>query len=228
MGKIKRFMIENHGGNVEILKYGLNCCLKICEEERLNNLHILVGTNNQLKTGDLSSVLGRDICNRLFKGRKITSKNNLQISGSGISTFKTYSSFDLVFGLHLCRKAMIFMDSLENTKIIVFLPWNKIDGINWIETWDPIILGSNTWVRTNETLSSEAISRLEEMNTLINVSTGLVHTDDRKVVREVIKDIIYIESSLNPDLICQWAIKNGWSAKNAEELKKQAKKIIKV
>lgn len=224
---IKRYLVPGQGPDVEALKQCISFALKLSRENGFKMVTFLVPTKSNFEHSIVADLLGQQAMNALLKGKKVKAIADIYFELESIKTFRAYASYEIIIGFYLTQQGIDVFDSARNANVLIFLPWLEEESNNWIDRWNPIILGEKEASRPTTTLSQVVEEKLSNLTSLINLSTGLGHPLDKKHAEDTIKKLHRAGEIINSNDIKNWAIRNGWAPKHADQLAKIASKYSK-
>jgi hypothetical protein len=90
----------------------------------------------------------------------------------------------------------------------------------WLKAWQPVEIGGGESVLP-PAVEIDPVARiaLEHLTHSVNLSTGLVHPNDRSLAIDYLRALHAGRKKLSPDNTHAWAIQNRWRADGAAELR---------
>lgn len=223
---IPRYVIESHGPDAEAIKTAFQGAFQICVQNGISEITLLVPSKGSFPSTVVGTFLGASASKALCEGQRIKITDNLLMNLESSKTFETYRSYGMLVGLYLSQKDINVLDS-ASAKAIVLLPWTADEGKSWISTWNPTVLGENTWQVSQATLDPAVEGELLSLTNSINLMTGLSHPSDKKHAQEVLRKLKSSGHSPEPEDIRKWAVRNNWQPDDADDLKKLAERHFK-
>ena len=225
--KIMRYLVPSQGPDVEALKRCIELAVKLSQENAFKIITFLVPAKSDFKHSIVADLFGQQIMNTLLKGKKVKAIDDIYFELESVKTFREYESYQIIIGFYLTQKGIDVFDSARNAKILIFLPWLEEEFNNWIDRWNPIILGEEESRSPISLLGPVVEKELADLTSLINLSTGLGHPLDKKHAEDTFKKLRASGETIGPNDIKNWAIRNGWAPKHADRLAKLASKYSK-
>jgi hypothetical protein len=223
---IPRYLIENHHDlNIEAIRSAFAEAFAICMREGIDKVHLLVLAKNNFPDKVIEAVLSPAICKTLSAGKPVKVADTLNMTLSSLATFEHFHSYGMVIGIYLTSKGRDILDS-ASARAIVLLPWTEEEGKNWMATWNPIVLGPDTWHVAQDKLSSEVEKALGQLTAVINLSTGLSHPLDKKHAQAAFARLKATGHAPSSELIRQWALQHNWRPGDAQDLKQLAERYF--
>ena len=224
--KIMRYLVPSQGPDVEALKRCISLAVKLSKENDFKIITFLVPAKSDFEHSIVADLLGQKIMNALLKRKKVKAIDDIYFELESVKTFTEYASYQIIIGFYLTQKGIDVFDSARNAKILIFLPWLEEESNNWIDRWNPIILGEES--KSPISLLGPVVEKeLADLTSLINLSTGLGHPLDKKHAEDTFKKLRASGETIDPNDIKNWAIRNGWVPKHADRLAKLASKYSK-
>ena len=221
-----RYLIENQGSNKESEIFMLQEAFSICKSVGLTKITLVVPSKTVFLSSPVCGLLGEE-AKKLCQGKTLVLHENLSLDLVYASTTRNIYCCELVVAMYLSLDSLYKFDTDMSAKAILFLPWTKKEGMQWLAIRNPTVLGANTWHVQHISLSSEVNNVLSILTDGVNLSTGLAHPSDRKVARKALMKISDLGYLLNSSDVKNWAIQNGWGVDAANDLAKEAAKVFK-
>jgi hypothetical protein len=221
---ILRYLVPNHGPDVEALKRCLSLAIKVSQDKGFQTITLLIINKKNFENTIVADVLGRQVIKYLLKKEKVQAIGNIYFELESLQTFNKYASYEIIIGLYLTQKGIDVLDAVLNTKVVIYLPWLEDEAKDWIDRWDPIIFGGDESQKPTLKLDPIIEEELRNLTSLINLSTGLGHPSDKQHAKKTFAKLQSKRLRFNPNDIKNWAIRNGWLPEHADELAKLASK----
>lgn len=225
--KIMRYLVPSQGPDVEALKQCIAFAVKLSQENDFKIITFLVPVKSNFDHSIVADLFGQKIMNALLKGKRVKAIDDIYFELESVKTFREYASYEIIIGFYLTQKGIDIFDSARNAKALIFLPWLEEESNNWIDRWDPIILGEEESRKPSSLLGPVVEKKLTDLTSLINLSTGLGHPLDKKHAEDTFKTLRASGETIDPNDIKNWAIRNGWAPKHADRLARLASKYSK-
>ncbi len=223
---IQRFLIENHGPNVDAFKIALVEAIKFSRANSIDKITLIVSAKGSFPHTVIGEFLGEQASKLLCKGDVVDLGYGISMNLEIPSSLSSHKKFGIVLATYLSEKDMSIIDAIRSTQAVVYLPWHEDDGKKWLAYWNPIIWGNSSWIVEPLTFSQEIEDALNRVTRGINLSTGLSHSNDKEFAKCIFQKLKSEGYDLEPEDVKSWAIKNGWKAKHAEEFGKLAAKYF--
>lgn len=224
---IQRFIVENEGPIDENFKIVFAQAFQLAKTKNNSKITLIYPTKKTfLNSNVVTDLLGNNICKQLVKGEGVNI-DGIEIKLEIPVNVSSWNAYDIVIGLYLGTKGIDALDSINSANAIIFLPWLKDEGVSWISTWSPTVIGSKTWQVQSSTIPEYIVEELSTLTNIINLSTGLSHPSDKTTAERILKRIKSNGYKLNAEDVRKWAIKNNWQPRHAEQLNKLVLKIHK-
>lgn len=223
---IQRFLIENHGPNVDAFKMALAEAIKFSHSNGIGQITLIVPAKGGFPDTVIGEFFGDQTSKLLCKGGVVDLGYGVSMNLEIPRSLSSHKKVGVVLATYLSEKDMSIIDALRTAQAVVYLPWHEDDGKKWLACWDPAIWGNSSWSVEPLTFSQEIEDALKCVTRGINLSTGLAHTRDKEFTKRIFQKLKSDGYDLEPEDIKSWAIKNGWKAKHAEEFGKLAAKYF--
>lgn len=227
VNNIKRYLVPSQGPDVEALKRCIAFAVKESQENDFKTITFLVPVKSNFEHSIVADLFGQKVMNALLKGKRVEAIDDIYFELESVKTFREYESYEIIIGFYLTQKGIDVFDYVRKAKTLIFLPWQEEESKNWIDRWDPTILGENGPRQPSSPLSPNVEKALSELTSLINLSTGISHPMDKKQAEDTFKTLRTSGEIINPNDIKNWAIRNNWEPKHADRLAKLASKYSK-
>ena len=159
-------------------------------------------------------------------------EENLNLSGFAVPmTIQTKITYDkckycssytdvvVAFGMDL--KDLEVIDDYYCVKYIVAVPWIKAKTMPWVVRWDAEEISGKMRVSGGVSVSEVVKVAMEELSSIINMSTGISHPSDNDRAKTYIRALHKYESELNPEAIVSYLISElGWTSSHANDVGK--------
>jgi hypothetical protein len=222
--KIMRYLVPSQGPDVEALKQCLALAVKLSQEEGFQIITFLVPVKSDFEHSVVADLLGQKVMKALLKGERVKAIDNINFELESVKTFREYASYEIIIGFYLSQKGIDVFDSVRNAKVLIFLPWLEEESKNWIDRWNPIVHGEEKSEKPSSLLGPVVEQKLKDLTAVINLSTGLGHPLDKQHAKDTLAKLRSSGERFSPNDIKNWAIRNGWPPKHAEQLAKLASK----
>jgi len=222
--KIQRFLVENYGSSIENLEFFFQQAFNYAKEQKIDDITLFVGTKQSFKNGIIGEYIGKTITKQLYTEGTYNIPSGPTIFLKTPRSLSTSQNFGLVLGIYLLEKELDILDSITHAKAIAYISWLEEDAEQWLSMWNPTVWGDSTLAIPERKLPETAIEQLNRLTNRINLSTGLAHPSDKKAAEEVFKYLSKEQILLSSQTVKQWAVRNGWQSRHADQLAKIAKK----
>jgi len=223
---MKRYLIPDYGWE-DSIKLGLEILFEEIENDpNLNDIKLLVPTRNNMKHTSIETVLGEKRCKTLLDGKNLSLTQGKTITLDTTKTISHFIPLDAILVVYADQNMMDIVDSIPNLKLVISVSRSPTALNNWKSTWNPIIPGEES--KNEESLLKNKIVEvaLTSVTIRINLSNSVLNPRDESCV----KDTLYILRANNqfedPVNLRNWAIRNNWQPKAADELMKYAERIF--
>ena len=223
---MQRYIIEDHGGNVENAKFMLSEAMRICQRDGMSRITLFVPNKGSFPSTVVGQFLG-GVTKKLCKGEAVCLTENISLDLQSANKVRHICHYEMIVGVYLSLESLFKLESEVSAKAIIFLPWMEDEGKRWLSTWDATILGANTWQVQQTSLPPDVENALSGLTHGINLSTGLIHPFDRKAARSVLTELRDLGHALCSADVRSWAVRNGWRPDDAKDLADEVARIFK-
>lgn len=220
-----RFLVENVGPIMATAKLAMAEAVKYCISNNIANIALVVPAKGRFLGGIIAEMLGDKIAKALHAGQSVeVGGSNISVTLAYPASIATVPTNTLLLGAHLSTSDMEKLDDCTSPATIVFLPWNEIEGKEWLSLWQPSIWGGATWRVAAPSMDPAITAALESLQSRVNVTTGLAHPADKKDALETFKALQQAGHPINANEVRNWALRNNWDRRGARDLEAVAKK----
>lgn len=222
---MERYLVPSEGPNTKSIDIAIKAAVKKAREIDCEHVHIITSVKKGLETNVVGKYLGRDVAMALSKGDGVPIKGlGISLVHDSVSTACRNSSALIGVALHVSIKNI---EKLENVGFVylVYVPWLNDEGIHWAQKWDVQAHGSIIQGAEVE-LTADVIAELQGLTKAINLSTGLAHPSDKERAVTLFKKLKSKKVTWVPEEVDKWAVRNGWSVRDATELTDLSRKYL--
>lgn len=223
---LQRFLIENHGPNVEAFKMALAEAIKFSHSNDIDQITLVVPAKGSFPHTVIGEFFGDQTSKLLCKGEIVNLAYGISMNLETPNSISSYKKFGVVLAAYLSEKDMSIIDDIRSVQAVVYLPWHEDEGKKWLAFWNPVIWGDSSWPVESLAFSQNIENALKCITGRINLSTGLVHPNDKEFTKRIFQKLKSEGHDLEPEDVKSWAIKNGWKAEHAENFAKLAAKYF--
>lgn len=224
--RMRRYLIPNYV-NDESIELGLHILSEEIEQNpKIKNVKLFVQTQQNLKHTSIESVLREQRCKILLDGKSIQFNSNTNISLDTIRTINKYSLVDAVLAVYADQRMMDIVDVIPGTKLIIAISHSPKALDNWKNTWNPIIPGKEREedaVLINNKIIAVALKLTTDS---INISNPVLNPRDEIKIKDTLYILRVNNQYEDPINLRNWAVKNDWNPKAADQLMKYADRIF--
>lgn len=185
----KSWYIDTEGSDEEAMEQAFMWLYSLGEMDAEKREAILaVNTKRQLQ-GVVSSVIGEQAAKQLDKKNPVNlGEATIQLMTKRIDAKRRTSG--PVLAVYPDKKLLDKIDSMHNVTDVLVVPWDRSDVDYWINTWNPIELGSSEKQKDLDHISDPIVeAAMESLDFLVNSSTGVTHPSDRSTAIEIFKTL---------------------------------------
>lgn len=223
---IQRFLIENHGPNVDAFKMALAEAIKFSHSNGIGQITLIVPAKGGFPNTVIGEFFGDQTSKLLCKGGVVDLGYGVSMNLEIPRNLSSHKKVGVVLATYLSEKDMSIIDALRTAQAVVYLPWHEEEGKKWLACWSPVIWGNSSWIIKPLTFTPDIEEALSRLTKVINLSTGLAHPSDKEFAKRMFLKLKSEGHSVEPENVKFWAIQNGWQARHAEELEKLATKYF--
>lgn len=221
-----RFLVENNGSNLELIKLAFAQAFHNCKSNGLSNITLVFPTKGSFTSSDIADFLGDKDAKALAKGSAVNLGDGIHLTLEIPKNVKSFGKYDVLLAIYLTAKDMDVIDGVNNANSIVYLPWNEEEGMRWLSTWKPQVIGSQSWSASTGSLPQLIQDVVLKLGRCINMSTGLTHPSDKEMAKKLFSELRKKGVSSSPELVRQFAVQKGWKPSRAQELATFSAKYI--
>jgi len=222
----ERYFIPKSGNKPEIIEDALRILLDICNKSKTPiNAILFVPVKDSLKGTTVAKALGEDRSKILLKNSDIVLPNGGALSLKTRRTLSSYTKIDVILAVYVDEEMLDKVDAIHCSHVIV-VPWLLEHTENWVKTWNPKQLGRVEEAEEMLVKSTVVEEGLKWLTRVVNLSTGLVHPQDKGSAVDLFKVLLKLKQSFDPDEIKLWAVRSNWTPKGASQLQDISEKIL--
>jgi len=184
----------------------------------IDEITLLVPSKGSFPSTVVGQFLGKKVSDALCKGDNVSITSTLRMNLQTARKFEQYRQYGMLFGVYLSKGDCQTLDSATSVRGIALLPWTEKEGKDWQSIWNPAVLGAIAWTPVPTPLHPDVEAALLQLTGRVNLSSGLKHPLDKQAAKETFAKLKLSSHILDADVIRQWATRNGWQPKDAQEL----------
>mgnify|MGYP003601120368 FL=1 len=223
---LQRFLIENHGPNVDAFKMALAEAIKFSRSNGIGQITLVVPAKGGFPDTIIGEFFGDRISKLLCKGGVVDLGHGISMNLEIPRNLSSHKNFGTLLATYLSEEDMSIIDALRTVQAVVYLPWHEEEGKKWLACWSPVIWGNSSWIIKPLTFTQDIEEALSRLTKVINLSTGLAHPSDKEFAKRMFLKLKNEGHQVEPEDVKFWAIKNGWQVRHAKELEKLATKYF--
>lgn len=220
-----RVVVPLDSQSKEAWETALAYAVAICKKQSATDVVLLTHTKSQITQTSLATLLGRSVVRALGKG-PVSISGNRTLRAETKQTLKWVSKKTVIVAYYAEQSILDFVDGFQNVVGVVAVP-DILGGADvWAQRWGANVHGQASKKPSAPLIEDQTVVRaLNAMNSIINVSTGLLNPRDKEHANTILR-ILRAKGHSDPsENIKSWAIRNNWKPKHAEELEKLSQKI---
>lgn len=176
--------------------------------------------------GAIKDVFGDKFVKSLLKGENVV-VGDKKFSLMTCRTGPQFSHEGAVLAIHATKGLLDKIDNLHGTTDILLVPWIEDDLAEWVPRWQAIDIETDQKAGGIE-LPKDVKENIDNLNAVVNVSTGLSHPSDRDYAIKLFKRMKSDGIPFNPDEIKNYLIaEKKWHSDNANQVFQIADGILK-
>ena len=219
----KSFYVDAKGPDLDAVRSGLLWLSDAIRRRGCEGL-LVVPDLRGLDHDVLKDVIGAEATAGLKKRRRLT------LNGDVVVTLATWAKLPTVWNgpmlvLHPDKAALDKIDAILQVPEVLVVPWIPEEIHGWIATWGATDLLSGKSQRQNP-LSPVVEEALRTLTRRVNVSTGILHPNDRAAAIDLFKRLRGARFKLEPEKIRQWLVRHNWAPRDAGAVKTLVEAII--
>lgn len=131
-----------------------------------------------------------------------------------------------VLAIYPTKKILDDLDSDYIESDIFVISWVESELEEWKKRWSAKNYLTNEISSMKSEMSPKLIKALEKLHLLVNSTTGITHSSDKRTAIKLFKQLLKDGIDYMPQNIKNWLIsKKKWKARHAEDVKQLAKNI---
>lgn len=193
--------------------------------KQVSDVVLLVHTKRQFDQTALSSYVGKRNAAALSKGNSVGLSNGATLRLCTLRTVSQRHDGSVVVAFFADDQLLDATDDLDGLGGIVAVPDRPEGADTWAMRWGAIVHGKENQ-QTQKLIDDGVVeAALRNIVSNVNPSTGIGHPRDKELANENLRILRANGHKLDGAAIRSWAIQQGWTSSNAEELAKLAAKI---
>ena len=218
---MQHYYVDSELNDDSAYKQAMKFACELAEKDT-NIKRVILLALTKKNVGWLERAFGDKIVKDLFQGLKFKGCKPLY----RIETVKTYkeqyTAQDVVITMAIDDKDILPLNDMQSVIAIIAIPWQKSGLKQYLETWNPIDIRSNTR-HTSEVRNPSAIVQmaLKQLTNSINLSNGINHPSDNERAKTTILALHKYEPELDADLVKAYLTRElKWENDVADDLAK--------
>lgn len=217
------FYINSDGPDVDAVNNGFKW---LVHQSMISNGGFIAVPGIRNLDGLISNVLNHNIIKNLKKYGQ-TTINGITISLITERRMVRRVQHKPTFVLYADEQMLDKIDSIEDIKYILVLPWIRAEIENWIVTWNATELGRPSSQEIEIIEDPIVVQALKNLTEYVNLSTRIAHPKDRSATIWTFKILKQNHVRFSPSTIKSWLISEGnWRATAAEEAAELARGVL--
>lgn len=217
-----RILLRNHGPVAENVKKGLAAGAFQASQSGVGEVTLIV-VNKGSFVSSYGPALGEAWAKKLAKGQAVTYEG-VRVRLESLGTL-SFNAGRILVALHISEKDMATVDDLTGKMSIVYVPWEPAAGEAWRHKWDAAVLGENPAPKEPD-LPPKVVQRLQALTGQRNLANGFTDPRELGPTKQMFNDLKAADLPIRPVEMEIWAVRNGWSAKQAQQLRELAHNYV--
>ncbi|MDB4293318.1 hypothetical protein N9954_07920 [Maribacter sp.] len=220
-----RYFNNNRGPIKENEIKAFQKALHICDTEKdVNEIILLIHTKSN--TGYIERIFDTRNVKKLFNGVKIT-QNYPPVRIETVRTFNDqYQSKYVLVCFGLRSEEIYKYEDFESVIGIVAHQWVEPDVQNWAKTYGAIDIDTNEEIEKTEKPDIIVQNALKDLTSSINMSTGIIHSDDDERCKTYIRALKKYNYELNSQQVFSYLTAElKWESDDANDVIKLIDKV---
>jgi hypothetical protein len=221
----ERFLIPADGPQEEPVAQGLALTDKLCARHSADAV-LLVPTQRNVEGTSLGSVLGEGVVRALLGNRTVKLPSGHTLCLQTERTFRHSHDRNVILAVYATDRMLCLIDDARDAPAVIVVPWTMESVRNWQRTWNPSVSG-RAKQEPEQLIGSPLLEfALKSLTGAVNLSTGLVHPRDRAAAVDLFRLLFRDGERWDPDAVRAWALRNGWTARGADDLREVAEGVL--
>jgi len=225
--KRKSLYINSEDPNKEAIFEGLDWLLQTCNSNNQNKALIAVPRKDDiLPPSVISEVIGIQAAKFLVRNKTVKLGNiDIKLLTERESI---YSWNGPILAIYPTKKLLDKIDGLRDVTDVLVIPWSMNEVKFWINTWSANELGKPESSVKKFSLSNPVVEEaLKSLTMCVNVSTGIIHPQDRSRCIELFKKLKNAGEMFNKEEIRAWLVaEGGWKPEHADDVANVAEAVL--
>ena len=181
---------------------------------------IVLYLTSKNSTGWFRNIFDNSFIKKLFKGYQLKEPKVLIKIETLITYKRSPGCSDVVIAFGTRTKELCELEDIHSVKYIISIPWLKSETNEWIQSRNVINAETN---KKNSIRLPSLIVRiaLEQLTTIINLSTGITHPMDNEAAKKYIRALYRYEKEPLEGLVVEAYLVNNlnWKAQDARQVR---------
>ena len=153
----------------------------ICQKSGANVIVLLTHTKSQLEHTGLARMLGSHVIKAIGKGNATTSAG-YALRAETMRTLRYLSQKSVLVVYYAEAGILDVADGVQNVAGVVAVPDHPGDADPWVQRWGAHVHGQTRQAPSVLIKDPVVVAALDELTKIINLSTGLAHPRDNRLV----------------------------------------------
>lgn len=217
-----RILLRNDGPVAENVKKGLLAGAFQAKQLGVGKVTLIVGKKGTFASS-YGPALGEAWAKKLAKGQVVTC-DGIKVRLESLGTLN-FNAGRILVALHISEEDMAAVDDLTGKTAIIYVPNTAAEGEAWRKKWNATVLGEKPTPNEPD-LPQEVVQRLQALTGQRNLANGFTDPRELGPTKQMFKELTAAGQPIRPAEMEIWAVRNGWSAKQAQQLRKLAAKYV--
>lgn len=219
----ERFLVPANGPEVEPMREAILLAARLANEKNTNAT--LFTPDRDLRGKSIEAALGREVAKKLMSGKTLQLPGGACLDLQSARTFPRHSS-NVVLAAYPDKGMLDQIDAAKNAPAVVVVPLTISEVEDWRRSWNPAVLGAPR--QPAEVLIANPIveEAMKALTGRINLGTGLIHPRDKAAAVGLLRELRVAGETFHPDDLRAWAVRHGWTPKDADQLRQVAQATL--
>jgi hypothetical protein len=198
---------------------------EIAKISKTQDVLLITHTKGQLDGTSLSDHLGASVTKALLTNRQVKLPSGASLRHGTQATLRYSSGKSVVIANYADAKLLDFVDSKKDFVGIVAVPWTPSEIDQWCQRWSPIVHGEEQKAPTKIINDPVVEAALRSITGNMNLSHSVVRPYEKDWAKDAFRILRAKGHTIEAAKVKNWAVREGWKPKAADELAKIADKI---
>lgn len=225
MSKIVRVVVPAEVDDAEAVGLALGYAQELAKILKTQEILLLTHTKGQLNNTSLSDNLGASVTKALLANRPVALPSGAKLRHGTLSTLRYSSGRSVVIAYYADEKLLDFVDGKTDFVGVVAVPWIPNEIGQWCQRWSPIIHGEEQQAPAKIIDDPIMEAALQSITSNMNLSHSMIRSYEKEWASEAFRILRAKGHLIDAAKVKNWAVRDGWKPKAADELARIADKI---